>query len=57
MQALFFTEEKVMFHIVFSRINQAWFILFGKEVATASVLRVVNTKAEAESLLAEWGSK
>ena len=46
-----------MFHIVFSRINQAWFILFGKEVATASVLRVVNTKAEAESLLAEWGSK
>ena len=43
-----------MFHIVFSRVNCAWFILFGRDVATASVLRIVNTKAEAESLLAEW---
>lgn len=35
---------------VFSRVNNAWFLMFGD-----TVLRVVNTKAEADSLLREWG--
>jgi hypothetical protein len=37
---------------VWSPVNQAWFLMFGD-----SVLRVVNTREEADSLLAEWGAK
>ena len=44
-----------MFTIVFSRVNCAFFILFGRgPVPTRSVLAVVPTRAEAEALLADW---
>lgn len=44
-----------MFSIVFSPVNQAWFILFGTgPVATRSVLRIVASREEAEELLASW---
>jgi len=36
---------------VWSRVNRAWFLMFGD-----SLLRVVNTREEADSLLKEWGA-
>jgi hypothetical protein len=41
---------------VWSPVNRAWLLMFGCDVATATLLRIVNTRVEADSLLAEWGA-
>jgi hypothetical protein len=41
---------------IWSPVNRAWLILFGTDAATASLLRIVNTREEADALLAEWGA-
>lgn len=41
---------------VWSQVNQAWFILFGRDAASASLLRVVSSRHEAEALMAEWNA-
>lgn len=38
------------FHLKWSRVNQAWFVMFG-----SAILRIVNTRKEADALLREWG--
>ena len=44
-----------MFTIVFSRVNCAFFILFGDgPVHTRSLLALCPTRADAEALLASW---
>lgn len=42
-----------MFHSVYSPLMHAWLVLFGDDLDTASVLRIFNTKAEADSYLQE----
>jgi hypothetical protein len=45
-----------MFHLVWSRVNQAWFVLFGSgNLSECSLLAVKNDKPEALALLADWG--
>lgn len=43
-----------MFNIVFLPVNQAWAIVFGNDLAFASVLKICTTKAECESWLWDW---
>ena len=44
--------------VIHSRTHQAWFLLFGDRTCPnqANILRIVNTREEAQSLLKEWGA-
>jgi hypothetical protein len=44
----------VMFHIVYLPVNRAWAILFGKDILTATILAIRNSKREAVQLLNKW---
>ena len=43
-----------MFHIRFLPANQAWAILFGLDVHTASILALCKTKKDAQETLKAW---
>ena len=46
-----------MFHIRFLPVNQAWVILFGRDVLTASILTMCETKQDAQQTLKTWTTK
>jgi len=43
-----------MFHIRFLPANQAWAILFGHNVLTASIVALCETKKDAQETLKAW---
>lgn len=43
-----------MFHIRFLPVNQAWVILFGRDVLTASIIAWCDSKAHAQKTLDDW---
>jgi len=46
-----------MFHIRFLPVNQAWAILFGRDVLTASIVALCETKLEAQQTLKTWSTE
>ena len=42
------------FAVRYSPMNQAWFILFGRNLETASVLGIYATRADAVAVLESW---
>jgi hypothetical protein len=44
----------IVFHIRFLPVNQAWVILFGQAVSTASIVAWCDSKAHAEKTLKDW---
>jgi hypothetical protein len=45
----------IMFNIRFLPANNAWAILFGRDVFTATILALCETKREAQETLTSWG--
>lgn len=45
-----------MFHIVYLPVNQAWAVVFGADIRTATILAIRNTKWEAGELLRDWST-